>query len=57
MIRTVDELRAENGMHILALNEPKLDNNIGNEIISVDGFTLRRNDRKRQGGGVAMYIK
>ena len=60
LIRTLDELKlllAEKGIHILALNETKLDNNIGNEIISVDGYTLRRNDRNRHGGGVAMYIK
>ena len=60
LIRNLEELKLlldEKGIHILAINETKLDNNIGNEIISVEGFTLRRNDRNKHGGGVAMYIK
>ena len=60
LIRNLEELKlllAEKGIHILAINETKLDNSVGNEIISVEGFTLRRNDRNKHGGGVAMYIK
>ena len=59
LIRNLEELKlllAEKGIHILVINETKLDN-IGNEIISVEGFTLRRNDRNKHGGRVAMYIK
>ena len=60
LIKNLEELKlllAEKGIRILAINETKLDNNVGNEIISVEGFTLRRNDRNKHGGGVAMYIK
>ena len=60
LIRILDELKlllAENGLHIVALDKTKFDNNIANEVISVDGYTLRRNDRNGHGGGVAMYIK
>ena len=48
---------AEKAIRILAHNETKLDNNIVNDITSIDGCTLRRNDCSRHGGGVAMYIK
>ena len=60
LIRNLEELKlflVEKGIHILTINETKLDNNIGNAIISIDGYTLRRNDRKRHGGGVAIYTK
>ena len=60
LIRNLEEIKlllVERGIHILAINETKLDNNIGNEIISVDGYTLRRHDRNRHGGGVAIYVK
>ena len=45
LIRNLEELKlllAEKGMHILAINETKLNSNIESEIISVDGYTLRR---------------
>ena len=60
LIRHLEDLKlllAEKGIHILAINDTTLDNSVGNEIISVEGFTLRRNDRNQHGGVVAMYIK
>ena len=44
-IRNLEELKlllADKGMHILAINETTLNNNIESEIMSVDGYTLRR---------------
>ena len=56
----IDELRL-NMQHqyldILVLNETHLDETISNFEISIDKYTLVRNDRTRHGGGVAMYIR
>ena len=56
----IDELRL-NMQHqyldILVLNETRLDETISNSEISIDKYTLVRNDRTRHGGGVAMYIR
>ena len=56
----IDELRP-NMQHqyldILVLNETRLDETISNSEISIDKYTLVRNDRARHGGGVAMYIR
>ena len=43
----------EEDIHIIAINETKLDNERSNEILSLDSFDLRRKDRNRHGGGVA----
>lgn len=52
----IASLTLDHGLHVLALNETKLDNNIKDEIIYIDGFKLRRADINRSGGGVAIYI-
>ena len=44
-------------LYILVLNETRLDETISNSEISIDKYTLVRNDRTRHGGGVAMYIR
>ena len=43
-------------LDILVLNETRLDETISSSEISIDKYTLVRNDRTRHGGGVAMYI-
>ena len=40
----------------MAINETNLDNNFGNETISVDGYTLRRNNSIPLRGIVGMYV-
>ena len=58
--KNIDELKLlvdEEDLNILAINETKLDNETSNEIISLDNFDLRRKDRNRHGGGVAIYIR
>ena len=55
----IDELRCfikEKGCHILALHDTKLDNTIADNLPTIEGFTLYRNDRNRHGGGVAVYV-
>lgn len=41
---------------ILAVTESKLDSSIVDLKIKVEGYTVERRDRKRNGGGVLMYI-
>lgn len=46
------------GYHILCLSETHLSPRISNEMISIQGYKLVRNDRRyRVGGGVCVYIK
>ena len=33
-----------------------LDENIHDDLVSIEGYTIRRRDRNRHGGGVAIYI-
>jgi exonuclease III len=44
-------------IYILCISESYLDNTIHNTEINVDGYTLVRKDRNRNGGGVLIYIK
>ena len=44
--------------HIICLNETKLDGDIEDEELSIEGFqNIIRKDRTRHGGGVAIYVK
>ena len=45
------------GIHILALNETKLDPNYPKELTSLSGYQQERLDRKSSGGGVSIYIR
>ena len=42
---------------ILAVNETGLDDTISSGEVIVPGYSLERNDRNRDGGGVALYIR
>ena len=42
---------------IICINETWLDDKINTYEVSLDGYDLVRKDRKRTGGGVAMYIR
>ena len=42
---------------ILAVNETGLDDIISSGEVIVPGYALERNDRNRDGGGVALYIR
>ena len=55
----IDEIKKfmkEKSIHVLALNETKLDDNVASGLLRIDGYALYREDRTRNGGGVAVYI-
>ena len=41
----------------MALNETKVDRNIGDNLLNVEGYKMERVDRNKRGGGVAVYFK
>ena len=41
----------------LALNETRLDCSLEDPHFVINGYDLIRNDRNRQGGGIAIYIR
>ena len=42
---------------VIGITEIKLDNTICDSEVAVDGYNIVRNDRNRNGGGVACYIR
>ncbi len=47
----------ENHIDIIGLNETRLDENIQNREVQIDGYQILRNDRNLGGGGIAFYVK
>ena len=45
------------GIHILALNETKLDGSIPKELTEISGYQQQRIDRTYNGGWVSLYVK
>ena len=45
------------GIHILALNETKLDGSIPKELTEISGYQQQRIDRTCNGGGVSLCVK
>ena len=39
------------------MNETKLDSEITDDLLEIEGYTLHREDRNRNGGGVAVYVR
>lgn len=56
-VHEIANICTTNGIHVLALTETHLDSKFGNSELAVDRYTLFRNDRNQDGGGVAFYIK
>ena len=55
-----DEIKVllqEQNIHILALNETKIDADFPSEQLKVQGYQFDKYDRNRDGGGVAFYIR
>lgn len=55
-----DEIRLlvkELATHILAINKTKIDKNLHDDLVNIDGNTIKRCDRNCNGGEVAAYIK
>ncbi len=42
---------------LIAFNETRLDANITNNMINLDGYDVIRKDRSRNGGGVCIYLR
>ena len=42
--------------HVLGINETKLDKNVSDDEIALEGCTVIRNDRNTSGGGVALFV-
>ena len=47
----------EKGIHVLALNETKVERKMGNTLLNINGYKIEREDRNNRGGGVAIYVK
>ena len=45
------------GIHVLALNEAKVDNSYPKQLTNILGYQQERKDRTARGGGVALYIR
>jgi hypothetical protein len=59
LMSKIDEVRQHvltSNIKILSINESLLDSTISDSEVSLDGFSLFRCDRNRNGGGVALYI-
>ena len=61
LYKHLDELKLfsdEHSPHVICLNETKLNQDICDELLQIDGFQkIIRKDRSRHGGGVAIYVK
>ena len=42
---------------ILGITESKLDSSVTNTEVNINGYSIIRNERNRNGGGVACYIR
>ena len=42
---------------VLAVSESWLDSSVTDDEVKIDGYTILRKDRNRNGGGVCMYVK
>ena len=47
----------ELGIHVLALNETKLNPHVPKDLIDIEGYQIERKDRTSNGGGAAIYIR
>ena len=59
ILKHFDEIKIfldEKKPHIMGLNETKLDSSIGDDELSIEGYSLVRKDRNTHGGGVELYV-
>ena len=60
LLNKIDELRyiaRSSNAAVIGITETKLDNTVYDSEVTVDGYNIVRNDRNRNGGGVACYIR
>ena len=59
ILKHLDEIKIfldEQKPHIMGLNETNLDSSMGDDEISIEGYSLVRKDRNTHGGCVALYV-
>ena len=59
LLKHFDEIRIfvdEYKPHILGLNETRLSDDVEDDDLFIEGYSIVRRDRNRNGGGVAIYI-
>ena len=56
-IHEIDQIVQTNDIHVLALSETQLDSSLEDAEFSIQNYTLFREDRNKNGGGVAMYTE
>ena len=60
LLNKIDELRyiaRSSNAAVIGITETKLGNTVYDSEVTVDGYNIVRNDRNRNGGGVACYIR
>ena len=60
LTKYIDQLRVylQNQLfHVIGANETRLNETIGDGNVVLNGYDILRNDRNREGGGVALYVK
>ena len=60
LIPKIDEIRTiaiDTKPAVIGITESKLDNSINDNEVKIDGYSIIRNDRNRNGGGVVCYIR
>ena len=55
-IEEFSQLVKELWMHIVFISETKIDSSYPNEQLNIEGYTIYRNDRKKGGGGIMVYV-
>ena len=59
LLNEIDELRyvaRTSNAAVIGITETKLDNTVYDSEVAVDGYNIVRNNRNRNGGGLACYI-
>ena len=59
LLKHIDEIKVfldEYKHHILGLNETRLNDDTEDDDLFIEGYSIVRGDRNRNGGGVAIYI-
>ena len=56
-IHELEIILREYNIEILTLNETRLEPLIGDNEFDIPGYEICRNDRIKNGGGVAVYVK
>jgi hypothetical protein len=60
LLPKIDEIKhllLDLDIDIFSLNETRLDSDVNDACLALDGYSLFRKDRSRSGGGVALYVR